>query len=272
MLNKRGNLKLLHLQYNAEMGSSVPRTTFARCLAEARLSVRCGSKGAKCMRREDWVEVARMRAKYITHVGQVLVHDESMFTWRGIRDITDKVVAPTGTNQVTIPLDRLVIPTVTLTALISVEGFVFGDVYVGTKGAINGERFKRILQSASDVIYPYPGKHSVIITDNASFHDRDAMQEIVDGFGCMVIWTPPNESTVSPIEEAFGHLKATVNEEAAKAIIGGKIRWTAEQVSEVILRHAFSQPAHRFPRLFMRAGISATTDWSYWDRSAYGKL
>ena len=54
---------------------------------------------------------------------------------------------------------------------------------------------------------PYPGKHSVIIMDNARIHHDAELIETIEALGCRVIFLPPYSPDYNPIETAFSTIK-----------------------------------------------------------------
>jgi transposase len=54
---------------------------------------------------------------------------------------------------------------------------------------------------------PYPGKHSVIIMDNAHIHHDAELIETIEALGCKVIFLPPYSPDYNPIETAFSTVK-----------------------------------------------------------------
>ena len=54
---------------------------------------------------------------------------------------------------------------------------------------------------------PFPGPRSVLILDNASIHQRDRLERLVQARGGRVMWLPPYCWFLNPIEEAFGKVR-----------------------------------------------------------------
>ncbi len=63
---------------------------------------------------------------------------------------------------------------------------------------------------------PYPQDKSILILDNCAIHKTKALQEIVEGFGCVIIFLPPYSPDFNPIEESFScgtsHVALTAGE------------------------------------------------------------
>lgn len=55
---------------------------------------------------------------------------------------------------------------------------------------------------------PFPGRNSVLILDNASFHRTDAVQQVCARAGVKVVFLAPYSPDQNPIEEFFAELKA----------------------------------------------------------------
>jgi transposase len=50
---------------------------------------------------------------------------------------------------------------------------------------------------------PYPQDKSILILDNCAIHKTRALREIVEGFGCVLLFLPPYSPDFNPIEESF---------------------------------------------------------------------
>ena len=50
---------------------------------------------------------------------------------------------------------------------------------------------------------PYPQDKSILILDNCTIHKTNALREIVEGSGCMLMYLPPYSPDFNPIEESF---------------------------------------------------------------------
>lgn len=59
------------------------------------------------------------------------------------------------------------------------------------------------LQNQLPITNPYPGPNSVIILDNCSTHRTEALREIVEESGCLLIFLPAYSPDFNPIEESF---------------------------------------------------------------------
>ena len=50
---------------------------------------------------------------------------------------------------------------------------------------------------------PYPQDKSILILDNCAIHKTCALREVVEGFGCVLLFLPPYSLDFNPIEESF---------------------------------------------------------------------
>ena len=50
---------------------------------------------------------------------------------------------------------------------------------------------------------PYPQDKSILILDNCAIHKTRVLREIVEGFGCVLLFLPPYSPDFNPIEESF---------------------------------------------------------------------
>jgi transposase len=56
-------------------------------------------------------------------------------------------------------------------------------------------------------LLPTLEKGSVIVLDNASFHRKSALFDIVEGYGCTLLYLPPYSPDLNPIEHFWANLK-----------------------------------------------------------------
>ena len=57
---------------------------------------------------------------------------------------------------------------------------------------------------------------TVIVVDNVGAHQPDRIRELVEAAGCQLVFLPAYSPDLSPIEEAFGKIKALVKAAAAR--------------------------------------------------------
>ena len=50
---------------------------------------------------------------------------------------------------------------------------------------------------------PYPQDKSILILNNCAIHKMCVLQEIIEGFGCILIFLLPYNLDLNPIEESF---------------------------------------------------------------------
>ena len=58
---------------------------------------------------------------------------------------------------------------------LSLEGVIFGDI---VKGSYDGEKFVQFVHELTNVMNPYPGKHSVLVMDNCQIHHVPEVEEV----------------------------------------------------------------------------------------------
>jgi len=76
------------------------------------------------------------------------------------------------------------------------------------EGSIEGAEFYDfVLNDVLPNMNPFPGPNSVIVLDNCSTHKTEALRELVEASGCLLIFLPPYSPDFNPIEESFSCLK-----------------------------------------------------------------
>ena len=63
------------------------------------------------------------------------------------------------------------------------------------------------MRSLSLYTNQYPGPRSIIVCDNASIHRYQPWIDMVELFGCKIIFLPPYSPHLNPIEQFFNILK-----------------------------------------------------------------
>lgn len=93
----------------------------------------------------------------------------------------------------------------------SQDGIILSRVFQGHTDADSFLDFINELLSCH--CNPFPGKHSVIIMDNASFHRTEEVKLACERAGVLLIFLPPYSPDKNPIEEWFGQFKAFIKKE-----------------------------------------------------------
>ena len=87
------------------------------------------------------------------------------------------------------------------------DGFVFVRFFQGsTDAAFFLDYMEQLLLHCN----PFPGKRSVVILDNASFHRGPEIEAACVRAGVKLVYLPPYSPDLNPIEEFFAELKAFV--------------------------------------------------------------
>lgn len=72
---------------------------------------------------------------------------------------------------------------------------------------VNKNAFLSFLES---VLLPTLAKGSVIVMDNWSVHHGEELRELVERFGCELLYLPTYSPELNPIEHLFAKLKAFI--------------------------------------------------------------
>ena len=84
---------------------------------------------------------------------------------------------------------------------------------VEASGSNNGEKFVDFVRgSLIPVTQPFPDRHSIVIMDNCSIHHIQAVKDLFDSFGVLLVYLPPYSPDYNPIEELFSYLKYYLKE------------------------------------------------------------
>ena len=62
------------------------------------------------------------------------------------------------------------------------EGVLYSDI---KKGTYDGNKFVQFFEELTDVMNPYPGKHSVLVMDNCQIHHVPEVEEAVPKSRCV---------------------------------------------------------------------------------------
>lgn len=87
------------------------------------------------------------------------------------------------------------------------DGLLHSWIFQGSTDACLFEAFIKELLSFCG---RWPEPHSVLVMDNASFHDPHAIRELCDQAGVKLIFLAPYSPDLNPIEEFFSQLKAFI--------------------------------------------------------------
>lgn len=89
----------------------------------------------------------------------------------------------------------------------NVKGILLSRIYTGSTDAAWFEDFvHQLLRHCR----PWPGPRSVLVMDNASWHNKESIERICAVRGVKVLFLPPYSPDFNPIEEFFAELKAYI--------------------------------------------------------------
>jgi len=63
---------------------------------------------------------------------------------------------------------------------------------------------------------PFPFEQSILVLDNCSIRHNEAIYELVNSVGCLLLFLPPYSPDLNPIEESFSTLKAYMRRHGAE--------------------------------------------------------
>ncbi|KAI9148659.1 hypothetical protein HJFPF1_08368 [Paramyrothecium foliicola] len=89
----------------------------------------------------------------------------------------------------------------------TVEGILLTRIYTGSTDA---ELFEDFVKELLHYCGTWPEPKSVLVMDNASWHQKEKIEEICDAAGVKVLFLPPYSPDFNPIEEFFAELKAYI--------------------------------------------------------------
>lgn len=78
------------------------------------------------------------------------------------------------------------------------------------QGFTDSEVFEDFIQELLPLCGRWPEPRSVLIMDNAPFHQPDRIQELCNDAGVKLLFLPPYSPDLNPIEEFFAELKAFI--------------------------------------------------------------
>lgn len=56
----------------------------------------------------------------------------------------------------------------------------------------------------------YPQDNSILIIDNCAIHKSNALREVIEALGILLVFLPPYSPDFNPIEESFSCVKAWI--------------------------------------------------------------
>jgi transposase len=71
------------------------------------------------------------------------------------------------------------------------------------QGSTDGELFADFIKELSPMCGRWPEPNSVLVMDNASFHQGASIKELCDEAGVMLFFLSPYSPDLNPIEELF---------------------------------------------------------------------
>jgi len=99
---------------------------------------------------------------------------------------------------------------------LTVIGALTSDGFLGgleIQGSVNGDVFETFI---TDVVVPHLRAGKIVLMDNASFHHRGDIQELIENYGAAVKFLPPYSPEFNPIEECWSKLKAWLRKQSAR--------------------------------------------------------
>ena len=81
------------------------------------------------------------------------------------------------------------------------------------EGATTKDVFETYVERA---LVPSPSAGQVTVVDNLGAHKGQRVRELVEGWGCSLLFLPPYSPDFSPIEEAFSKVKALLKKAQAR--------------------------------------------------------
>jgi len=95
-----------------------------------------------------------------------------------------------------------------LVAAITTKGYVAAHAVPGSFDAF--EFYNFIAEQVLPQMQPFPAEHSVLVLDNCRIHHNEAIAELVQTAGCLILYLPAYSPDLNPIEESFSALKAYI--------------------------------------------------------------
>jgi transposase len=98
----------------------------------------------------------------------------------------------------------------TLLASMSVEGM---GPSLAVTGAVDAMVFEAYLEQ---VLLPHLRPGRIVVMDNLSAHKAQRVKELIEEYGCEVLYLPPYSPDLNPIEEAFSKVKGLLRKVEAR--------------------------------------------------------
>lgn len=185
-----------------EFGILPSRSTISRALSAvgwSQKTTRCVAKGRNADLRDHYLHaLSQLKSYQLVYVDESGLDKRIGFRRRGWspRGITPAQVAQFQRGQ-----RYQVLPAY------SQDGVLLARVFQGNTDAT---MFLDFIEEVLTRCHPFPGKHSVLIMDNASFHRTDEIVQACSRAGVKLVFLPPYSPDLNPIEEFFAEFKAFV--------------------------------------------------------------
>jgi len=193
-----------------ETGTLVSQPTISRALSRAKITRKKKTKRAAEQDRED-IKAARQafeEERQAIQPEDIIAVDE-MGCVTGMSRTYG--YAPTGERAISAePAGKGT--RLSLVGAMTVEGFLGG---IEVTGRVNGDVFEAFLEQ---VVIPTlrPGK--VVLLDNASFHHREGIRELIEAQGATVLYLPAYSPEFNPIELCWSKMKAWIRKRSPQTV------------------------------------------------------
>lgn len=112
------------------------------------------------------------------------------------------------------------------------DGIIHTQIF---QGPTDGEVFKNFIRELLPRCGQWPQPNSVLVMDNASFHQGSSIRELCDEAGVMLVFLSPYSPDLNPIEELFSQLKAYIRRHWREQApnfdnFGDFLRWAVSNV------------------------------------------
>ena len=130
--------------------------------------------------------------------------------------------------------------TITVIGAIGLSGFITSAIgYGGT----SSDMFYAFMKNE---LLPKLKKGTFIVLDNLSAHRNNKVRELVQSFGCKLIFQPPYSPEYNPIELAWGFIKNRMKPNRPK---------TLEEITSYFLEASEAIPTQTFQNWFRKCGF-----------------